>query len=256
MTRKIPNLAQRNGVFETRVQIPKDVQSAYGKTRDGGTHGTRDFNTALERHGPMVAAIRRRIETIRAGEKTDLGTSPKRAPKQPSLWSPDDAFAAIQNWAKSVIDKSYLEHFHGEAPVIAPLGDDAVALSDRALALSERRFGDIARFDEALVEALTGQGIDIALRHPAIPNLRGWFAEAWLSIENHSAKFRQGNFSQWSLAVTSGNAASEIASASKAMAAATHRTATLWPPSTTIRISSSAGRPVASSRNTQSSSAI
>ena len=147
----------------------------------------------------MVAAIKRRIEAIRAGEKTDLEFSPSAAPKQPALWSPDDAFAAIQNWAKAVTDKSYLEHFHGEAPVIAPLGDEAVALGDRMLALSERRFGDIVRFDEALVEALSGQGIEVALGHPAIPNLRGWFGNALLSVESHSAKFRQGDFSKWSL---------------------------------------------------------
>jgi integrase len=196
MSRQVPNLKPRNGIWETRIQIPKDVQAAYGKTVEQVSHGTTDFDEALAKHGPIAAAVKRRIKDIRAG----LVVQPlQAAPPPPARWSPDDAHAAMHRWAKATIDAAYLNHFHGSAPIISRFGDEAVAIGDRVIALRDRRYNDVANFDATLVNGLVNHGIDITASHPALPNLRLWFAESWLTVEKHLARFRDDDFSQWSL---------------------------------------------------------
>lgn len=189
------NLIQRNGVYVVRVQLPADVRESFGKTAEVRSLRTRDPHQALERAGPMIADIKRQIEKVRRGEKA---VQPS-APMPMASWSPDDAYDAIQRWAKAVTDKDYLDHFHGRTPVFEMFGSEAVALSERVYALQQCRFGDIPGFDDRLVEVLSEQGIDIGAGHPTIPHLRSWFGEAWQRTEAHAARFRQGNFSEWSL---------------------------------------------------------
>jgi len=198
MTLPMRNLIQRNGVYAVRVQLPADVRKAFGKTAEVRSLKTRNLNDALEKAGPMVAEIKRQIERARRGEERPPQATTRSSP----AWSPDAAFEAIQRWAKGVIDKSYLDHFHGVAPTFSPFGEEAVAMSERVHALQERRFADIAGFDECLVEAIAGQGLDISIGHPAIAHLRGWFGEACVTVERHAARFRYGDFSEWSLEVT------------------------------------------------------
>ena len=199
MSRQVPNLKPRNGVYETRIQIPADVRIAYGKTVEHVSHGTRDFATALEKHGPIAARVKRQIDAIRAGTPLVQPT-----PSAHALWSPDDAHEAIQRWTKATIDKAYLEHFHGLAETMSAFGDDGIARSDRIMALRENRFADVPGFDASLVEAVAAQGIAITEGHPAIPRLRGWFAEASLTVESHVVRFRVEDFSGWSLNATAG----------------------------------------------------
>lgn len=201
------NLIQRNGVYAVRVQLPADVRAAFGKTAEVRSLRTRDPHDALERAGPMIADIKRRIDNVRRGE---LSASPVE-PAVDVSWSPDDAYEAIQRWAKATIDKSYLDHFHGLAPAFNPFGEEAVALSERVYALQQRRFADIADFDGRLAEALVGQRISVTATHPAIPRLRAWFGEAWQEVEGHVARFRQGDFSDWSLKPASATPESPVA---------------------------------------------
>lgn len=207
MTLPMRNLIQRNGVYAVRVQVPADVRAIFGKTAVVRSLKTRNLNDALEKAGPMVAEIKRQIERARRGEKCP----PQVTSKQPAPWSPDAAFDAIQRWAKVTIDKSYLDHFHGLALTFSPFGEEAVALSERVHALQERRFTDIARFDAILVDAISGEGLDITLGHPAIPHLRGWFGEAWETVERHCVRFRHGDFSEWSLEAAPGPSGSHAA---------------------------------------------
>jgi hypothetical protein len=191
------NLIQRNGVYAVRVQLPADVRAAFGKTAAVRSLKTRNLNDALEQAGREIAAIKRQIEKVRCGESaSQIAITPT------PQWSPDDAFDAIQRWAKATIDKSYLDHFHGLATNFSPFGDEAVALSERLHALQEHRFGDIMGFDASLVEAIAGQRLDITITHPSIPHLRAWFGHAWVTVEGHSARFRRGDFSEWSLHAT------------------------------------------------------
>lgn len=224
MSRQVPNLKPRNGVYETRIQIPKDVQLAYGKTVEHVSHGTRDFATALERHGPIAARIKRQIDAIRAGGEMAPTPAANHA-----LWSPDDAHAAIQKWTKAAIDQAYLDHFHGLGEPIDPLGAEAVAISDRVMALREGRFTDVAGFDASLVAAVSGQGIPITMDHPALSRLRGWFGEASLTLEGHLARFRRDDFSEWSLDPTAERQGSPVAASSASVAASQ--------PSATMRLS-------------------
>jgi integrase len=195
MTLPMRNLIQRNGVYAVRVQLPADVQAAFGKTAEVRSLKTRNLNDAIEKAGPMVAAIKRQIEKARTG----VEPAPQANPNPPAPWSPDAAFDAIQRWAKITIDKRYLDHFHGLAPTLSSFGDDAVALSERIHALQESRFADVVDFDASLVQAIAGQGLEITIAHPAIPHLRAWFGQAWGAVESHSARFRHGDFSGWSL---------------------------------------------------------
>lgn len=207
MSQQVPNLTQRrNGIWETRIQIPKDVQAAYGKTVEHVSHGTRDFATALERHGPLAARVKRKIDAIRSGLPAQQPPAQTHA-----LWSPDDAHAAIQRWTKATIDKAYLDHFHGLVEPMSPFGDEAVAHSERIMSLRESRFADVADFDFSLVEAVSTHGIAITAGHPAIPRLRGWFAEACLTVESHLVRFRLDDFSGWSLNATAEPSASPVA---------------------------------------------
>lgn len=189
------NLIQRNGVYAVRVQLPADVRGAFGKTAEVRSLRTRDQHDALELAGPMIADIKRQIEKARRGEKS----APPPEPTVDVSWSPDDAYEAIQRWAKATIDEDYLRHFHGLAPTFNPFGDEAVALSERVYALQQRRFADIADFDSRLADALVGQGIRLTATHPAVPRLRAWFGEAWQEVEGHVARFRGGDFSEWSV---------------------------------------------------------
>lgn len=193
------NLIQRNGVYVVRVQLPADVRESFGKTAEVRSLRTRDPHQALERAGPMIADIKRQIEKVRRGEKVVQPSASTPAPAPVASWSPDDAYEAIERWAKAVTDKSYLDHFHGRAPTFDTFGTEAVALSERVYALQQRRFGDIPDFDDRLAEVLGEQGIDIGAGHPTIPHLRSWFGEAWQRTEAHAARFRQGEFSEWSL---------------------------------------------------------
>jgi len=89
------NLACRNGIYGVRVQIPKDVQGAWGKVAEQRSLNTRDPNDAIVKAAPIIADIKRRIAAMRAG-----AVEPPRVMPKPSIgWSPDDAYAAIQRWA-------------------------------------------------------------------------------------------------------------------------------------------------------------
>jgi hypothetical protein len=148
MTLPMRNLIQRNGVYAVRVQLPADVQAAFGKTAEVRSLKTRNLNDAIEKAGPMVAAIKRQIEKARRGEEP----APQANPNPPAPWSPDAAFDAIQRWAKIAIDKSYLDHFHGLAPTLSSFGDDAVALSERIHALQENRFADTRTLKSSVID--------------------------------------------------------------------------------------------------------
>lgn len=195
MTR-IPNLITRNGVYWTKVQIPADVRAAYGKTWDGGSLKTREPNTAMERHGPLVAKIKRKIDALRLGRATGSAVAEI---DRPDIWSPDDAFAAIGRWAKATTDRAYLETFHSMAPSRAPFGDEAMAHAAMMHAFQEKRWGDVADLDSMLVEALTGEGIEVKLGDPALSRLRGWFGEALHRVEKHREAFGRDDFSGWTL---------------------------------------------------------
>jgi integrase len=193
------NLACRNGIYEVRVQIPKDVQGAWGKIAEQRSLNTRDPNDAIVKAAPIIADIKRRIAAMRAG-----AVEPPRVVPRPSVgWSPDDAFDAIQRWAKGTTDRAYLQHFHGEAPAFDRFGDEGMAHSAVMHALQERRWADIAGFDDALVDAISSEGVPITRGHPAIPHLRAWFGEARETVEKEIERFRRGEFSQWSMAAPS-----------------------------------------------------
>ena len=101
MIRKIPNLTVRNGIFETRIQIPADVRNAYGKTVEQVSHGTRDFAAALIVHERIVQETKGRIEALRL-----KGMSPSvETPSLPAT-TPQAAFRAIRTWAERSAERN------------------------------------------------------------------------------------------------------------------------------------------------------
>jgi integrase len=196
MALNMANVQKRGDTYEVRVQIPADVRHAFGgKWAVVRSLRTSDGNEALERAAPIIADTKRRIAAARKGQKL----APKPAPTPAGVINPDEARAAMQRWLKVSTDQAYLDHFNGTAARMSPFGAEASALSRTVHALRERRFADVPDFDDKLVAALSGQGVEMARGHPALPRLRGWFAEAWDALERRIERFRREDFTEWSL---------------------------------------------------------
>lgn len=82
MLRKVPNLTTRNGIFETRIQIPADVRESYGKAVEQVSHGTHDSATAVAMHAIVETEAKQKIQNLRNRAKVAVQTS-----RPPAPWS-------------------------------------------------------------------------------------------------------------------------------------------------------------------------
>lgn len=211
MNRKVPNLTVRNGIFETRIQIPADVREAYGKGVEQVSHGTRDFIVALVAHEKIAAAVKARIAALRSAEPSALPA----AAGEPT-WTPDDAFAALKRWARKSIDRAYVEEFYGKAPNI--FSEAAKERGRQYDALSNWRWHEIPDMRERLAAALVSEGIEVSAGDHVITSLTSAFAETWLDVLDKSAQFRAGKFDAWSLSTGGPPAAPPSAPAAELVA--------------------------------------
>jgi integrase len=188
-------LLERNGIFYVRVVIPSDVRRSFGgRTAAWRSLRTRDPVKALELGAPIVADIQRQIERARRHPHADEAPEPVSVPLDPDL-----AWAAIQRWRRRSIDRSYVRWFNEAPPVAASLSDEASARSRLRAKLRAYQVDLIPEFDGALLGALRSENVILEESHPALPNLRRWFCEAWADVEDYDEKFRWGKFAEWEM---------------------------------------------------------
>ncbi|MGA0602979.1 DUF6538 domain-containing protein [Caulobacter sp. KR2-114] len=190
MHQKVPNLTVRNGIFESRIQIPADVRVAYGKSVEQVSHGTRDFLTALAAHEETQRAVRARIALLRSGQAAAA------QPKRPD-WTPEKALAAIGAWERKETERRYLDAFYGRTPRFNFLDPEISRLQELVKSLDGRRWWEVPGFLEELVSAMAGEGIALTPDDPAIASLERPFGEALARVSRQTLLFGERDFSQW-----------------------------------------------------------
>lgn len=189
----------KSDTFYAVVNIPADVRHAFGGARQKWVSlGTTEETDAIRRGAPIIADLKDKIRSAR-GQTTPSAASakPTAASKHVRAIHPDRAWAAIRQWRHDAIEEAYVAEFNGTAPKIAIFTPEHAALSQLRTRLQNADWVAIPGFDAALVKALTDARLEAALGHPALPNLRRWFGEAWSEVEHFSDQFRAGRFSIW-----------------------------------------------------------
>lgn len=193
---------RREGTYTVIVQIPEALRNVLGNKRVL----TVSLRTKVEREALRLAPpiIEKFLAQIDTAKITVSGTSARAAhistrtvATTHSPINPDLANGAIRRWRKTTIDAAQEAHFNGLAKKFDSHTDEALALDRLKGHLRKNEFNEIADFDARLCDALCRQAIPISVGHPAIPNLRHWFAEAWLDVENYEERFRRGQWSAW-----------------------------------------------------------
>lgn len=179
--------------FYIRKRIPDDLRAHFGTDQKWISLHTTDEAEALRRGGAALADLEEQFRRLRG-----QAPAPVEEPSRLAV-NPDRAFDAIQRWRSKAIDAAYLEEFNGEdRRADWFMGVEAEARSRKRAKLQEGAWGEIEGFDQALVEALTGEGIHIDLLHPAVRRLRHPFGVAWCEVEGRRADFERGQFGDWS----------------------------------------------------------
>lgn len=177
-----------SGLWEARKVIPADLRAVFGKSEFKVALSTKDENEAVRVGAPILADWADQIAKAQDRAKQAM------APLQRQSIDRDRAFTAIQRWRSARIKAALNAAFNGELEP-APVGFSDT-MRDHVQMVGELRAGDwsrIADFDARLSDALNGQGIMCDPAHPAIPNIRGWFAEALASVEQTVMEYRKGN---------------------------------------------------------------
>lgn len=194
---------KRNGIWWIRLQVPADLQERWGKRNEVRSLRTTDKFRATSLAGPIQEQFKAQVAAMRAAMAPAAATPvvPFK-PLTKAIWTPDEADAVIQRWNKATVDQAYLDHFHGTAPTYSRFGEEAGATSERIYALSQRRWADVAGFDDALIATLEREGLKLDPASPALVHLRSTFGTAWESAERHIDRFRNGDFSRWAIEPT------------------------------------------------------
>lgn len=177
-----------SGLWEARKVIPTDLRAVFGKSEFKVALSTKDENEAVRVGAPILADWADQIAKAQDRAKQAM------APLQRQSIDRDRAFTAIQRWRSARIKTALNAAFNGELEP-APVGFSDT-MRDHVQMVGDLRAGDwskIADFDARLSDALNGQGIMCDPAHPAIPNIRGWFAEALASVEQTVMEYRKGN---------------------------------------------------------------
>lgn len=189
----------KSGTFYAVVNIPADVRGAFGGKRQKWVSlRTTEETDAIRRGATIIADLKDKIRSAR-GQATRPAASTKRAANNRHVRAidPDRAWAAIRQWRSDTIQEAYVAEFNGTAPKVAIFTSEHSALSQLRTKLQNGEWLAIPGFDAALVKALTDAGLKAAMGHPALPNLRQWFGEAWNEVEHFADQFRAGRFSVW-----------------------------------------------------------
>lgn len=186
---------RRGRIFYVVVPVPPGARHAFG----GSQQKWVSLKTDVEREAfrlapPVINELLSRIDQAL-----------ERAPPAPAAvtptshvrLNPDAVLAAIERWRRAEVQEAYELHFSGLAEIIPPMSAEAVALDELRYSLRTAAWSEVAGLDERLVACLRSQGLDVTAEHPAIPNLRAWFGEAWLSVEDYTQAFREGRWSVW-----------------------------------------------------------
>lgn len=189
----------KSGTFYAVVNIPADVRGAFGGARQKWVSlGTTEETEAIRRGAPIIADLKDKIRSAR-GQATRPAASTKQAATNRHVRAihPDRAWAAIRQWRRDTIEEACVAEFNGTAPKVAIFTPQHSALSQLRAKLQNGDWLAIPGFDAALVKALTDAGLEAAMGHTALPNLRQWFGEAWNEVEHFADQFRAGRFSVW-----------------------------------------------------------
>jgi len=196
--RLMKHVDRRHGVYRVRIVIPLAARHAFPDLPKSGDYavslGTRSEVEAFEKAPPIIAEIKRRIETAKRGPSTSPAPTPPLA-QWPAL-TRLEVSRAIERWRFAAILRAESEHSSGIASNIPPFGEEAAALSELRYRLQQGRSGEIADFTARLQAALLSEGISVQAAHPVFQQdwLRAAFCEAWCSVEFWTSEFQQGVF--------------------------------------------------------------
>jgi hypothetical protein len=116
---------------------------------------------------------------------TERPNHPK-APDPPPMILPRHAFAALERWERSAIERAEADVFNGPE-AMHRFSDEAAARGDLIYRLEQRSGPEwrtkIARFDLLLIEALGSEGIVAVEDHPVLARLRV-VRRCWPSTRN------------------------------------------------------------------------
>lgn len=178
----------RTGFWEARKVIPSELRSALGKTEFKQALNTKDESEAIRVGAPILADWQDQIDAAKG--RVALAV----APIQRHQIDRNRAYDAIQRWKSSQLKSALNDAFNGSLhPAPVGFSDEMREHVQMVGDLREGEWSAVANFDAKLSEALNSQGIMCDPAHPAIPNIRPWFADALGSVEHGIMEYRKGN---------------------------------------------------------------
>jgi integrase len=204
----------KTGLYEYRRVVPPELRAHLppvpGFTlKPGRTEFTKALGVGAKREAEanrraaeidrvVEAALRHAAEAARRQsppiQKGNTAAPPPEAVRPPV--SPQQAFAALDRWLERSIRQEEVRVFNNPGQHLTGWhGDDT--LNEAAKHLSYGRYEQIPDFDERLVAALTSEGIQISVGHPALGRLRHGFCRRWLALLNAEGQMHTSGY-DWS----------------------------------------------------------
>lgn len=178
------------GLWEARKAIPEALRPVFGKREFKAALNTKDENEAIRLGAPLLADWSDQIDAA----KGRVALAAKPLPRQ--AIDRDRAYLAIQRWKSQQIKDALNLAFNG-ALEPAPVGfsDEMRAHVHLVGSLREGDWSAVADFDHKLAAALKEQRVMCDPKHPAIPSMRDWFADALATVEHRIMEYRKGKLS-------------------------------------------------------------
>ncbi len=183
------NVFQRDGTWWVRINVPADLQAAWGKTAEWRSLQTSDELEAIASAPPVIKEIKEKIRALRAGGAMAPEAAKPSASSTPARLTPDQAHKRIKAWRDAQFDEGLLQAYNGELQPLSELDDRQLKAKMDSLATDPEQ---VEGFSE-----LHAQVLGMPLGHPALRHSVRQFAERWLEVLWTIDTFRKNPPKRW-----------------------------------------------------------